>query len=284
MHKQRFFIRHVLIAVVLALFAGLLRLWIAPQLESLPADYASETHYAADIHFRESPTAEWQAYPLTARIVNQTLSASGSVAIIQGDAHWTTEEGVPTYETTGLYGVDRRTRMNLPGYGNLNRTGQFLFSLHLQQTTYTFWDPFYLGPRVATFNSITPVDGLTVYVFDYTATDIDDTAGFTFLPDVPERYHVHSDGQGKLWIEPTSGVVMDFEDQGVSYFVDVSTGERVADLYHWTDRYTPETRAAQMHLASTARLRILALEAWLPAGLLLAGLACLGVGLWKRKA
>lgn len=270
-------------ALVLAALAGLLRFWLAPLLTRLPADFTNETRYAAVTRFRDSPTAEWSPSPLIARRMDQTLTTSGNISIIQGDVHWTTEDGTPTYETTTLYGVERRTRMNLPGYGDTDRTGQFLFPQHVQQTTYEFWDPYYLGPRTAAFRRVEKVEGLAVYVFDYIAANIDDTGGYTFLPDVPERYRAISDGQGALWIEPVSGIVVDFEDEGVSYFVDVNTGQRVADLYHWSARYTPETRAAQLALARAERMRSLTLELWLPVGLLLAGLLWFGINLWRRR-
>ena len=76
--------------------------------------------------------------------------------------------------------------------------------------------------------------------------------------------------------------MVDFEDEGVSYFVDVKTGQRVADLYHWSARYTPETRAAQLAMARAAHSRHVALEVWLPGGLLLAGLLWLAVSLWRH--
>jgi hypothetical protein len=113
------------------------------------------------------------------------------------------------------------------------------------------------------------VDGLTVYVFNFTAAGLDDTAGYTSLPYVPERYWTISRGEGRLWIEPTSGVVVDFEDQGVTDFVDNATGEHVADFYHWTARYTEETRAEQWALARAARFSIRLWEVWLPAWMLL---------------
>ena len=56
-----------------------------------------------------------------------------------------------------------------------------------------------------------------------------------------------------------------------------TTGERVASFFQWRDRYTPETRTAQLALARTARTRILALEGWLPGGLAALGLIGLAV-------
>ena len=283
MDKQRSFWIYILIGLGLVTLAGLLHFTLDSLLTPLPADYASETRYAAETRFRESPTAEWASTPLIARVVNQTLSTSGNVSIIMGGPHWTTEDGTPTFETTSLYGVDRRTRMNLPGYGDTERSGQFIFPQHVQQTTYEFWDPYYLGPRTATFRGVEQVEGLGVYVFDYIAANIDDTDGYTFLLDVPERYRTITDGQGTLWIEPLSGIVVDFADEGVSDFVDVKTGQRVADFYHWSARYTPETRAAQLALARAARTKHLALELWLPGGLLLAGLLWLAITWWRRR-
>jgi hypothetical protein len=122
------------------------------------------------------------------------------------------------------------------------------------------------------------LNGMLVYVFDCRAKDIDDTAAYTFLKEVPERYRAYSAGGGKMWVEPVSGVVVQFEDAGKSYFgVPTSgvsaTGKPVADFYFWTARYTAETRKAKMQMAIASRRRIQILEMGLPLGLVLGGLA-----------
>ena len=248
----------------LLLLAILLRFQIAPWANQLPVEYSNETRYAADVRFRETPDTAWQEFPLQARRVDQVLLVTGAVAIIQGESHWTTEDGTPTYEPVGLYGVNRRTRLNMDGYGDINRSGQYLFPPHLEKKTYQYWDPYYLGSRTATFDHVDEVEGLTVYVFNYLGTGIDDTAGYTVLPGVPERYKAISQAEGSLWIEPVSGIVVDFEDAGVTDFVDNETGEHVADFYHWTARYTDETRSEQLALARKARIQTLTLDTWLP--------------------
>jgi len=276
-------IKRILPLLTFVLAAVLLRFWIAPFSERLPADYANETQYSAESRFRDSPDGEWQTINLIARRVDQTLAGAGGVAVIQGDLHWTSAAGEVIFETSALYGVDRRSRQNLAGYGDVERTGQFLFPLHLERATYAYWDPNYIGPRTATFDHAENLAGLEVYVFHFTGTGMNETAGYSALPDVPERYDAHTDGQGTLWIEPVSGVVVDYEEQGISYFVDRATGARLADLYKWSDQYTPETQTAQTRLARASRLRILALETWLPGGLLLVGLFFPGLFLYRRK-
>jgi hypothetical protein len=267
--------RQFLPSFFLLLLAIILRFRIAPWANQLPVEYSNETHYAADVRFRDTPAAAWQAFPLQARRVDQVLLVSGAVAIIQGESHWTTEDGTPTYEPVGLYGVDRRTRLNVDGYGDQNRSGQYLFPPRLEKKTYLYWDPYYLGSRTATFDRVDEVEGMAVYVFNYLGTGIDDTAGYAILPDVPERYRAISQAEGRLWIEPVSGVVVYFEDAGVTDFVDSETGEHVADFYHWTARYTDETRSEQLALARKARIQTLTLDTWLPLGLTLLAAAWL---------
>ena len=193
------------------------------------------------------------------------------------------ESGAVIFESTGLYGVNRFNRQNVPGYGDTERTGQFLFPPDVQPTTYTYWDPMFIGPCVATFDHVETQAGLAVYVFRFSATGLDETAGYSYLPDVPERYAARRSGQGMLWVEPVSGIVVNYAEQGLSYFADPTTGKQVAEFHSWHNYYTPEIQTAQLRLATAARFRILALQVWLPVGLALAGLIWLGIGLFGGR-
>lgn len=267
--------RIILMPLALWVLAGAQYFWLAPQWQRLPADYTDEKHFLADTRSRETPAGKWENARLVARRAEQTLVTSGDTAIVQGDLHWATESGRVLFESAGIYGVNRRTRTNLPGYGNVNRTGHFLFPPHVQRKTYTYWDPMFIGPRVAAFDRTATVNGLPVYVFHFTARNLDETSGYTHLPDVPERYEARTDGRGTLWLDPTSGIVVDYEERGTSYFFDAATRERVADLFIWSGHFTPQTKAAQLRRAIAARQRIRALGIWLPLGLLLSGVVWL---------
>ena len=115
----------------------------------------------------------------------------------------------------------------------------------------------FIGPCVATFDHVETQAGLAVYVFRFSATGLDETAGYSYLPDVPERYAARRSGQGMLWVEPVSGIVVNYAEQGLSYFADPTTGKQVAEFHRWHNYYTPEIQTAQLRLASEARLRIL---------------------------
>jgi hypothetical protein len=267
------------IALVFLAAAALLRFWIAPLASALPSDYANTTRFTAKDRFRETPDGEWREVLIDGWRRDQTLT-SVTTSVIQADLHWNTAEtGEVIFESSGLYGVDRRTRMNVPSFGDAQRSGQFLFPSHLEKKAFTHWDPMFIGARSVVFDRIETLDGLLVYVFRFTGSGMDETAGYSSLPDVPERFLTLTDGQGTLWIEPVSGVLVDYEEQGVSYFVDRDTHARIANFHEWSDRYAPQTKVAQMTLARASRLRLLALEIWLPLALVGAGVAVLLVSL-----
>ncbi|MFN2475382.1 MAG: porin PorA family protein [Chthoniobacterales bacterium] len=280
----RFRRRHFVVGAGLCLLAALQYFVIAPRLERLPADYVAETKFAAKCRSHQTPTSPVEEFDTIVRRRDQTLISGPDHSIIQGDTHWVTPSGVVMFEVLSVYGVDRRTRENLPSYGNEDRSGLYLFPPHTRQQTYGQWDPMYAGPRVATFDRTEQRDGLPVYVFNFVAEGIDETSGYSSLPDVPERYRAITFGKGTLRVEPISGVIVGSEEEGTSYFVDPKTGAHVAEIFQWSDRFTPETQAAQWQLARAQRWHFLALEIYLPAALVIAGLTWLaGAALLFRR-
>jgi hypothetical protein len=283
MNIKNFPRRHLLLALALWLLAAMQFFWLASFFERLRADYFAETFYAAKSRTHQTPTAPAEEFDSVVRRRDQTLSSDETHSVVQGDMHWLTPAGVAMFEIQSLYGVDRQTRENLHGYGNETRTGQFLFPPHTERKTYGQWNPHYGGPHVAMYDHDEKLGNLPVYVFNFLVDGIDETLGFASLPDVPEKYRAVTYGKGRIWIEPQSGLVVDYEDSGVSYFVDPKTGERVAEIFKWSDRYTPETRSAQLRLATRERWRMFALERGLPGALMLAGLVWAACGLRRIK-
>jgi len=275
----------LVLPVAFWLMAALLRWWAAPAFELLPADYVAETSYTANLRSRETPSSPAEDIESIVRRRDETLSSGDGHSIIQGDAHWSTLAGTIIFESRNLYGVDRRTGQNLAGYGNEKRIGQYLFPRHTEKQQYGFWDPIYAGPAVVSFDHVDHVGGIEVYVFNFQINGIDETAGFAALPDVPEKYRALTFSKGLLWVEPVSGIIVDREDTGVSYFVEPKTGEHVGEpILQGSERYTPATIEAQLRIAKATRWRMHALEVWLPVVFVVAGLLAAGIGTLRRSA
>ncbi|UXI70461.1 DUF3068 domain-containing protein [Tahibacter amnicola] len=276
-------LQQVVGGLALIALAALQRIVLAPDLTRIPADYAEETQYDAASRSREKAEDDWQYLTLTARRVDQTLVAARGHLIVQGDLHWADDSGIVLFESSGIYQVDRYSRTNLAGYGDIERGGQFLFPTHVQETTYRYWDPMYVGERTARFERHDWIADMDVLVFRFTAKDLDESAGYAHLPDVPERYEAHTNGEGVLRVEPMTGVVIDYEDTGTSYFFDPVVRTHVADMYIWTSRYTQQTREFKIAQAKQLRRRMIIVERVAPAALLIGGIAMMGFGLARRR-
>lgn len=153
-------------AVALWLIAVLLRCWVAPAFELLPTTDLAETSYAAKLWSRRTLLSAAEESDSIVRRPDQTLIGRDGHSIIQGDAHWLTLGGVVIFERLNLYGVDRDNRQNLAGYGNEDRSGQYLFPPHLEKKPYLLWDPDYVGPRLVRFDHLERFPGINVYVFN----------------------------------------------------------------------------------------------------------------------
>ncbi|MEY2538519.1 MAG: hypothetical protein QOG67_2259 [Verrucomicrobiota bacterium] len=274
---------HTYLPLALLLLAVMEILWLTPLLQKLPRDYVAETKILAKCFSRDSPTAAGEQYESIVRRRDQTLSSDATHSLIQGDAHWATPEGEVIFEVLSLYGVDRRTRENLPQYGSQSRTGQYFFPPGTEKKTYGQWDPMYAGPRVASYDHTEQFRGFSVYVFNIIADGIDETSGYEVLPDVPERYRAITYGKGKLWLEPRSGIIVDYEDAGISYFVEPATGEHVAEIFHWNARFTPDTRKEQFQLALRERFWRVALERGIPLALLAGGMLSVVLATFRTR-
>ena len=257
--------------VTLCLLAALLHWWVAPLLARLPSDYVADVAYLGQAETRLAPDGPAEIFQSVIRRHDQVLSGDDAHVMLQGNVHWLTPGGAVIFETLNLYGVDRHTRENLVGYGNLDRRGQYLFPPHTRKQGYILWDPNYAGPINLRFAAVENFRGVEVYVFFSSVDALDETAGFTSLPNVPQRYHASTYGRGKFWVEPVSGVVVNHEDSGTSYFTDARSGLRVGrPIIQWRQHYPPETISAQLKRAKAQRLWMRTLETGLPL-LLLAG-------------
>lgn len=253
------------LTLVLLTAAAIVRLWIAPATMMLGTAYQSTTVFAATDSFREAADAPWE--PAAKRFVRTDQAITdGATVLIQGEVRVFAESGEVVFENVGQYRVDAATRENVDG-GNEGRRGQFLFPPGVLPTTYTLWDPMYIGPRLATYRTTEHRDGLELYVFDFLGEGMDETAGYGHLPDVPERYRALTDGRGTLRVEPISGIVVDYAEAGRSYFVNPATGARVADFYTWSGEFTAATRREQEALAQATIASSRLFFWWIPAGL-----------------
>jgi hypothetical protein len=254
------------------LLAGAARLWGVPLAETLPSDLSSELDLQSKTHFRPSLASPWQDIQHIGRRTDRVVSLSNAAAVIQAGIAWSDENGNEIFRTSGLYGVDRQTRSNIAGLGDRNRIGQFMLPPFFDRKSFVIWDPYYSGPRDVDFLREDVADGVAIRLYRFVVRDLDETQAYSFMPDVPGRYSVVTNGAGEISVEPVSGLIVDFTDRGRDAFVDRATGQGAGEFLSWSAKYSDATRTAQLGRALARHRLILALRGWIPLALIGAGL------------
>lgn len=275
-------------AVVLLTLAWLSAAIVAPGIGELRPDQRLVTLSSKLAAVRDRPDASPRNRQLIGRRTDQVLLVAGDIAVVQGSSDWITAGGRETLvESSGLYGVHRRSRANQPGYGDQEREGQYAFPAPAPRANVLMWDPSFRAPWRARFEQLDRVQGMPAYRYAMEVPAHDDTGMFLDLAGVPERWRIETEASGTLWVEPVSGVILERSLRGTSWFVTADGRARVSEALSWRSSFTPETRQQQLETASRERSLRLAFAVWVPRVALALALLAVGLalyGTWRRRA
>ncbi len=260
------------VALVLILMALLLLFVLSPIIEKLPSNYANTIYMSQVNQMRSNNNENWQESLVNVIRKDQTIIHIGDISIIEGSFSVYYETGQVNFEISNRYGVNQYTRANKAGFGNADRSGQFYFPIHTQPIDYILWDPMYNGLCQVRFERKDRLANMKVLVFSFTVSGLDETEGYSYMPQVPEKYLAYTNGSGTIWVEPVSGTIVDYQDNGASYFVDPMSDTNLEDFNRWSNFYTSETREIQIHKARIFRIRTFLIRIIFPTALGLAAL------------
>lgn len=187
--------------LVLVIFALVWLLVLFPIMAKMPADYEQTYKFEGSIKQLNAQTMSLDEIPTN---VDRILTATGTqdgVLLLQQDINiYHAQAGVLLTSTSDIYGLDRSTRENVSGYGNMDRTGQFTFPAGVEQKTYSFWSSSAMTVLPANFVSEETYHGITVYNFKIASSDM--PAGTMEGTGAP----LTMDCLTEIKVEPTSGV------------------------------------------------------------------------------
>ncbi len=162
-----------IIGLVLVIFALVWLLAIFPAMVKMPTDYERTYEFEGFIMQLNSETMTLDEIPID---VDRILTATGTeddVLLLQQDINtYHAQAGVLLSSTSEIYGLDRTTRENVPGYGNMDRTGNFTFPAGVEKETHSFWSSSAMTALPADFVSEETYHGITVYSFKIDVSDL----------------------------------------------------------------------------------------------------------------
>jgi hypothetical protein len=268
-----------ILLLFIVLFLAVIPAWLyfaVPELLKLKDNYVNVVNYIRLSNTNHQLDGEWTGVELIQGFTNEkTVRLEGNTQIIEGLYQALDLNNKTLWEVKKEYGVDRSSREIQNGFGQYATNTFYLFPLKLKEQTYNVWFTQYLYPIALTFNEVEEIQGLVVYHYSAENFIFDDSAGFNWLDTVPELYKVFTDGTVNVWVEPLSGVIVDYKGGGVAYYADLITGEKVQDMQTWSNEYSDDTIANQVRLAQNEKQRILLYERWIPILLLILALSFL---------
>jgi hypothetical protein len=238
--------------LILVAFALIWLFAIFPIMAKMPADYENEYMFEGFIMQLNQETMSLDETPTSVERLLEATDAQDNVVLIKQDINFyhaefgVLLEGVCTSE---LLGVDRTTRENVSGYGDMDRCGQFTFPSGVEKESYDFWSASAMCALPAQYIGEEQFEGLTVYNFKIGVQDVnygtDEATGLPRLMDLLTE----------IKVEPISGVPV---DTTTTTTIKMNLGqEQPTPVYINSMSFTDDTIAEMVDTASSARNMIL---------------------------
>jgi hypothetical protein len=225
---------------------------VFPILTKLPADYNKEVNFEGTYMVLNPETQTLDELPVCVQRVQDATEVQGNVLLIDETVcctHALAGMELPQFGDFGELGVDRSTRAYVPGYGDMDRMGQFCFPSDAEKQSYSMWISSAGRPLQAEFIGEENFHDLKVFAFEISEQDLDiGTQEGTGLPKV-------LDIAISLKVEPVSGTTV-YTESNSTYSVVPAEGMKVP-YYISSISFTEDTIADLVDTASSARTLIL---------------------------
>jgi hypothetical protein len=262
------------IGIVLIVFIPIWLFLIVPELEKMPEDYGNFINYNRLSNINHEIGGDWEGEQIVkGETREKTIRIENNIQVIEGQyiAHSLDDEKI--WEVKKEYGIDRTSRKVVSGYGQYADNSYYYFPPKLKKQSYNIWITQYFYPVELKFKGVEDIQGLEAYHFEAKNFVFDDSEGFEWLDLVPEVYKVFADGTVNVWVEPTTGIILDYKGGGVAYYADKETDEKIQDMQSWSNEYSDDSISKQIRLAQNEKQKIYLIEWIIPILLGLIGIA-----------
>ncbi len=236
---------------------------IAPWLISIPSDFEYKADVMSTDNFYDDAIGEFSGEVASSTYFTYKVdSMKDGKLLIKNVFDVSKPDGEPIFSVERLYGINPSTGKHILGFGDHDREG-YLFAPRmkgvLKQATdkaeFTYWHVNYDSPALMKFKAEEDIFGLKVYRYEsnYMA---DQTANLAHLPDVGVTRGVNLDINLQLWIEPTTGKMVKYEDSTQAFYYDLATGRRLHPWNKFANRFRDESVVSQVRIIEDGRQRL----------------------------
>ena len=239
-----------IVGLVLVVFSLVWLLAIFPAMAKMPTDYEREYTFEGFIKQLNSETMSLDEIPTNVvRLLTATGTQDDVLLLKQEVNFYHAQAGILLTSSSEVYGLDRTTRENVSGYGDMDRSGQFTFPAGVEQKAYTFWSSSAMTTLPANFVSEETFQGITVYNFKIDSENLD--AGTMEGTGLLQTMDVLTE----IKVEPVSGVPV-YTASTTTVKAPLLPGDPIP-IYVNYFAFTSETTDGMVDTATSARSMIL---------------------------
>lgn len=184
-----------------------------------------------------------------------------------------TVEGEEIFSVTRQYGINSFTGEHVAELGDKPREGYLFAPRNLAEgESFVYWHVNYDAPAVMQFAGKETINGLEVYRYqaDYSASRVDQTDNLSYLPGVGSIYGIRLEPTLETWIEPTTGLLIKYEDNTIAYYYDLKTDDKLYPWNNFSNQFSEESISERVQKVSQLKARSLVVESYVPFLLLVA--------------
>ena len=204
--------------------------------------FSEQVGYSNGLDFGDINNVNTETVYIDERLIRSDtlLRMEDGIAVIENNYQGFNKFNEQTFNSSNVYAVDRYTKENVPAEGVEDAPGYFTFPPHVEKKDYLFSSPEVVEqPEKVVFKSEERVRGLSVYRFDYEIPKVDKSH---FFPEsITNIGSVKGDHKGSLWVEPTTGYIVNFSHGGENFIHDQDTDEEIMFFQNWENGFTEDT-------------------------------------------
>lgn len=229
------------------LFALFLWMWqVKPYFGKLPADFSYQARVNSTDNFYDSNAKHY-----TGEIKSQSefsyrvVERKENALVLENSFDVRKYSGEPIFSVNRHYAIDPHTMQHVPGLGDHDRSGYLFAPKNLKKQDFTYWHVNYDAPALMKFQRQDSLYGLPVYV--YTASfSADQTSSLTNLPEVGKTRGIIVDTELTIWVEPTTGWLVSYQDESVAWYYNLDTKQKIEPWNTFSNTFTEESIKSQV--------------------------------------
>lgn len=223
--------RHAMIILGLVFFivAPSFAFVLTPSMKKIPDDLHKVVYYEGTLGTFNDQTLTMDYIDISIKREVTAVGMEEDVLLLREDVtiyNKRTGEVIPDGQMTTIYGIDPYTSRNVPGYGDTERIGQYIFPVGVDKKDYLVWNsdmdkPYtqgYVGIEDATaiahYMGTEKRGGIPVYKFYGEQEEVCIGPG---PPGTPPESRLFYKGHQTAWVDPKTGSIIDYDKHVIQY-------------------------------------------------------------------